>query len=143
MDTVEQLTQVFNDNFVAYFKSHVSHVNIVGRNFQSDHALLNGIYDSLQDQIDTIAELLRSLDAFMPTSIGEITSGSVINDDPVEGDADELLGGVLLDLEILKEANENLIRVAEEDGHEEIANYAQDRVLALAKQIWMLKSTLA
>jgi len=28
------------------------------------------------------------------------------------------------------------------EGHDEIANYAQDRVLALAKQIWMLDSTL-
>jgi len=32
--------------------------------------------------------------------------------------------------------------VATDDGHDEIANYAQDRVLTLAKYIWMLKSTL-
>ena len=142
MDTVDQLTQVFYDNFMAYFKSHVSHVNITGRNFVSDHELLNGIYDSLQDQIDILAELLRSLDAFMPNSIAEITERSVINDEPVEGDADELLNGVLLDLEILKEAYQNLISIANEEGHDEIANYAQDRVLALEKHIWMYRSTL-
>jgi DNA-binding ferritin-like protein len=34
------------------------------------------------------------------------------------------------------------MEVAEEDGHKEIANYAQDRVLQLAKYIWMLDSTL-
>ena len=142
MDTIEQLTQVFYDNFMAYFKSHVSHVNITGRNFVSDHELLNGIYDSLQDQIDMIGELLRSLDAFMPTSIKEITENSVINDEAVEGDSEELISGVLLDLEILKEAHQNLIRIANEEGYDEISNYAQDRVLALAKQIWMIKSTL-
>ena len=37
----------------------------------------------------------------------------------------------------LREAN-----LAEEEEHDEIQNYAQDRVLALAKHIWMLKATL-
>jgi len=143
MNTVEQLTQVFNDNFVAYFRSHVAHVNIVGRNFQSDHALLGGIYEDLQDQIDFIGELLRSLGAFMPTSIGEVLEGSHIFDAAVEGDSTELLTAVLDDLEHLKMCYEELMEVAEEEEHDEIANYAQDRILALAKHIWMLTSTLS
>jgi DNA-binding ferritin-like protein len=32
--------------------------------------------------------------------------------------------------------------VAEKEGHEEIANYAQEQILDLAKSIWMLNSTL-
>jgi DNA-binding ferritin-like protein len=32
--------------------------------------------------------------------------------------------------------------VAAHEGHEEIANYAQDQVLDLAKSIWMLDATL-
>ena len=40
MNTSQQLTQVFNDNFVAYFRSHTAHINITGRNFRSDHKLL-------------------------------------------------------------------------------------------------------
>lgn len=142
MNTAEQLTQVFNDNFVAYFKSHAAHVNIEGRNFVSDHALLNGIYDSLQDQIDTIAEQLRSIDEYMPCDIQEIISNSMISTDAIYGTADALLNTVQDDLEILKDCYTMLIEVAEEEGHSEIANYAQDRVLALAKQLWMLKATL-
>ena len=141
--TVEQLTQTFNDNFVAYFRSHVAHVNIVGRNFQSDHALLQGIYESLQDQIDTLGELLRSLDAYMPCVLQEVLDKSHISPDIIDGDADTLLSDVMMDLEHLKECYEELMKVSDEEGHEEIANYAQDRILALAKQIWMLKSTLS
>ena len=48
MTTVEQLTQVFNDNFMAYFRSHVAHVNTMGRNFASDHALLGRIVTGKQ-----------------------------------------------------------------------------------------------
>ncbi len=143
MNTEQQLTQVFCDNFVAYFRSHAAHVNLQGRNFTADHELLGGIYESLQGEIDTIGELLRSLDVFMPNSIGDILDGSHIADDPVEGSADDLLSTVRDDLEHLKGCFEELIAIAEEDGHKEIANYAQDRVLAIAKQLWMLNSTLA
>ena len=143
MTTQDQLRTVFNDNFVAYFRSHVAHVNTVGRNFQSDHALLGGIYEELQDQIDIIAELLRSLDEFMPASIDEVTSNAMISTASMEGDSETLLSEVQTDLEQLKGCYEDLIRVATEEGHDEIANYAQDRVLSLAKHIWMLKSTLS
>ena len=143
MTTAEQLTQIFRDNFVAYFRSHVAHVNIVGRTFSSDHALLGGIYEDLQGQIDHIAELLRTLQAFMPNSIAEILGESHIADYPLEGDSRELLEAVRDDLDHLKGCYELLIEVAHEEGNEPISNYAQDRVLALAKHIWMLDSTLA
>jgi starvation-inducible DNA-binding protein len=142
MNTAEQLTQVFNDNFVAYFKSHVSHVNIVGRNFASDHQLLNGIYDDLQDQIDVIAELLRTIYEFMPNDLQGIIEASHLHAGPVEGDSIELLTGVYDDIEHLKSCYEELISIAEQEGHSEIANYAQDRVLALSKHCWMLRATL-
>lgn len=142
MTTALQLTQVFNDNFVAYFRSHVAHVNIVGRNFQSDHALLGGIYEDLQDQIDILGELLRSLNEFMPNDIYAVLDTSEITTDIIEGKADVLLSRVYDDLVTLKECYEELMTVSDEEGHKEIANYAQDRILALAKFIWMLTSTL-
>jgi DNA-binding ferritin-like protein len=142
MTTTEQLTQVFNDNFVAYYRSHAAHVNIEGRNFTSDHALLGGIYESLQDQIDILGELLRTLAAYMPTDIFDILDNSHIKPKAIEGSADELLQAVLDDLEQLKECYIALDEIADEEEHDEIANYAQDRILAIAKQIWQLKSTL-
>ena len=143
MNTADQLTQVFYDNFVAYFRSHVAHVNILGRNFFSDHKLLEKIYDDLQDQIDTIAELLRSLDAFMPNDIQEVLLQSQIPVSAFEEDSDGFLDGVKTDLETLKNDYEYLMTVADGEGHEEIANYAQDRILSLSKQIWMLGATLS
>jgi len=143
MNTIEQLTQVFCDNFVAYYRSHAAHINVVGRNFVSDHELLGGIYESLQGQIDFVGELLRSLGAFAPSSISEILDISHIEDDPVEGSAEDFLDTVRDDLEHLKGCYEELIKIAHEDGHEEISNYAQDRTLAIAKQLWMLDSVLS
>jgi len=143
MTTQAQLLQVFNDNFMAYWRSHVAHVNIMGRNFHSDHELLGGIYEELQGQIDIIAELLRSMGEFMPITLGDVIAVSEILDTPVEGDSETLLGIVETDLMLLKGCYEELIKVANEEGYDEIANYAQDRVLAIAKHLWMLNSTLS
>ena len=143
MNTAQQLTQVFNDNFVAYFRSHMAHINIVGRNFQSDHALLGGIYEDLQDQIDHIGELLRSIGEFAPCCIADVTLDSHIDDDMVEGTADDMLASVRDNLDHLRGCYEELMVIANAEGHEPIGNYAQDRVLALAKHIWMLDSTLS
>ena len=142
MTTIEQLTQVFNDNFVTYFRSHAAHVNITGRNFRSDHKLLQGVYERRQAQIDQLGELLRSLDAYMPCGIQDVIADSHIDADPIEGTADELLESVRGDLEHLKECYEELMAISSEEGHEEISNYAQDQILDIAKSIWMLNSTL-
>ncbi len=143
MNTAEQLTQVFNDNFVAYFRSHVAHVNIMGRNFHSDHELLKGIYEELQGEIDVIAELLRSIGEFMPHCLNDVVLDSHIEDEDVKGSADDLLSTVKDNLEHLKGCYEELMVIANAEGHEPIGNYAQDRILALAKHIWMLDSTLS
>jgi DNA-binding ferritin-like protein len=140
--TQQQLTQVFCDNFVTYYRSHVAHVNIMGRTFRSDHKLLQGVYERRQAQVDVIAELLRTLEVFMPHCLTDIMAGSEITDEPIEGDADELLELVRTDLEQLKGCYEELMAVADDEGHAEISNHAQDQILDIAKSIWMLSSTL-
>jgi DNA-binding ferritin-like protein len=142
MTTQDQLTQIFCDNFVAYYRSHVAHVNIIGRNFYSDHKLLQKIYESLQEQIDTIAELLRTLDEFMPMEVQNVLNESHVSTGIMDGNSETLLDNVLVDLEHLKAEYEALVSISTEEDYDEIANYAQDRVLALAKQIWMIRSTL-
>jgi len=142
MNTAEQLTQIFRDNFVAYFRSHVAHVNITGRNFTADHELLGGIYESLQGQIDIIGELLRTLREYMPCDLNEVLLESHIDTGELSGSADYYLEMVMEDLDHLIEEYRELITIGEDEGHQEIANYAQDRVLALEKQTWQLRSTL-
>lgn len=142
MNTTEALTQIFKDNFVAYFRSHAAHVNVVGRNFASDHKLLQKTYEDLQSQIDTLGELLRTLKDYMPCDISEIIADSNLSTDAIEGTADELIEAGLEDLEYLATEHRELITIATEEGEDQIANYAQDRVLALEKHVWMYRSTL-
>ena len=142
MTTAEQLTLIFNNNFVAYFRSHAAHVNITGRNFRSDHKLLQGVYERRQEQIDKIGEILRTMQEYMPCNIIDVIEQATIPTDAIEGTADTLLETVMMDLEHLLEDYKALIVVADEEGLEEISNYGQDQALDLEKSIWMLRSTL-
>lgn len=141
MNTVEQLIQTFNDNFVAYYRSHVAHVNIEGRNFYSDHKLLQKIYEDLQGEIDSIAEKIRTLDEYMPFEIQDVLNNSYIGTGELFGDSDYLIEKIKTDLEHLVTDYIKLNEISEDEGHIDIANYAQDRVTTLNRFIWMLKST--
>ena len=142
MTTADQLTQIFKDNFTVYFRSHAAHVNVTGRNFRSDHKLLEGVYTRRQEQIDRIGELLRTLDEYMPCDLSEVVSSSAIPTDAIEGSADSLLMNVMMDLEHLLADFKELIVIADEEGYAEVGNYAQDQALDLEKSIWMLRVTL-
>jgi DNA-binding ferritin-like protein len=142
MTTQEQLIQIFNNNFVAYFRSHAAHVNITGRNFRSDHKLLQGVYERRQEQIDKIGEILRTMQEYMPCNIIDVINDSTIPTDSIEGSADTLLETVMMDLEHLLDDYKALIVIASSEGLEEISNYGQDQALDLEKSIWMLRSTL-
>ena len=142
MNTAEQLTQIFRDNFVVYFRSHVAHVNITGRNFRSDHKLLQGVYERRQAEIDKIGEILRTMDDYMPCDLAEVIAESHIDTGELSGDADFLLEMVRDDLEHLLSEYKELISIASDEDLEEISNYAQDQALDIEKSIWMLYSTL-
>ena len=142
MTTAEQLTQIFKDNFVVYFRSHVAHVNITGRNFRSDHKLLQGVYERRQAEIDKIGEILRSMGEYMPCDLSEVVSDSQIDTGELSGDADFLLEMVRDDLEHLLAEFKELIEIASDEDLEEISNYAQDQALDIEKSLWMLNSTL-
>ena len=138
----EELTKTFSGNFVSYYRSHVAHVNIIGRNFYSDHKLLQKIYEYFQDNIDTIAEKLRTIKAKMPYDIATVTIESPIMDFPTVGDCYELLTQVDEALESMIEQYHALNDAAEEVNYIDISNFAQDQIGQLARFRWMIESTL-
>lgn len=142
MTTATELTEIFNDNFVSYFRAHVAHVNVTGRQFASDHALLGEIYESRQSQIDVIGELLRTLNELMPNDLSVVAEDSHIDVTELAGDADFLLNMIKEDLEHLCEHYKELVVTAEDEDESQIANYAQEQILVLTKQLWKLNATL-
>jgi DNA-binding ferritin-like protein len=142
MDLQSTLEQTFATNFQVYFRTHSAHVNIVGRNFYSDHKLLQKIYEGLQGDIDTLGELLRTIQAFFPRSLNEVVNNSAASDSSMQGTSLELLESVYDDIDILIDQYTELYSAAEDEGHIEISNFAQDQIRVMRKTCWMLRSIL-
>lgn len=142
MNIKQALQQTFATNFVAYYQTHSAHINIEGRNFVSDHKLLGKIYEDLQEQIDIIGELIRTCYDKVPTTIEDVVDGSDIPDNKITGSANKLLETIYETIEELLEVYIDLNQIADEEGEVQIANYAQDRILALKKHCWMLRATI-
>jgi len=136
------LEETFASNFVAYYRSHVAHVNTIGRNFYSDHKLLGKVYEYFQGNIDVLAETLRTIRAKMPNDIETVLSVSNIVDIPTEGSSVELLTYVLEVVELMVDQYKDLNQAAEEVGYVDISNFAQDQVGQLVKLRWMLEAVL-
>lgn len=136
------LEETFGSNFVSYYRSHVAHVNTTGRNFYQDHKLLQKIYEYFQDNIDTIAEKLRTVRATMPPDLMTVTMLSSIADVPTMGENEDLLRTVLDSLEAMIDQYHELNDAAEEVNYIDISNFAQDQIGQLAKFRWMIEATL-
>ena len=142
IETQNQLNQTFCDNFVAYSRAHIAHINVVGRNFYSDHKLLGKIYEYLQGNIDSLGEMIRSVGAFVPVNLTTIVVDAVIEEDAVTGTADDMLESIRDTLAQLADSYRLLSEVASDDEAEEVENFAQEQILAINKYIWQLDSTL-
>ena len=141
---VDKLTEVFATTHVAYTRSHIAHLNLVGPNFYSWHKLLQKIYEANFEDIDTLGEFIRTLDAFVPMSSDAITDLSQIDEmSVIDGSEDELLTEVCVDLTTLVNLHHQLIIDATEADEEQIANHSQDRLAELKRFIWMINSSLS
>jgi starvation-inducible DNA-binding protein len=140
----QELIKTFATSFVAYYKSHAAHWNTTGRNFYSDHKLLNKIYDDIFASVDDLAEIMRTLKLEVPCVLSDVIADSQVSDQPIydDGDGDEFLQAVYDDIEILIDVFHNLESVTDTVEYSHINNYAQDRVRTLQKFCWMLRSTL-
>jgi DNA-binding ferritin-like protein len=141
MDLQTKLEEVFAANFISYYRAHVAHVNVQGRNFYQDHKLLQKIYEYFQDNIDTLAEKLRTIKAEMPADLMTVLQISPIMDSPAWGSSTQLFEFVDESLETMIDQYKELYEAAELVDYIDISNFAQDQIGQLAKFRWMVEAT--
>lgn len=136
------LEETYAANFVAYYRAHAAHINIVGRTFYQDHKLLQKIYENLQGNIDTLGEKLRTTRAYVPRSLQTVVGVSPIMDLDVADDALDMFVEIEESLEALIDQYHALYTAAEDVNYIDISNFAQDQIGQIAKFRWMIESTL-
>jgi starvation-inducible DNA-binding protein len=137
---IEQMKVILGTNFGLYFKAHNFHWNVEGPNFAEYHGFLGNFYEAVFDQTDSIAEHIRALGSYTPTTLGRMMELSKVVD----------LVAIPSPLIMMSElANDNdkfimelragiaLADVADEPA---VGNFLQDILDAHQKHGWMLKS---
>ena len=132
--------KVLADTFVMYYKAHSYHWNVEGSNFPQYHSFLNDLYEEIFGAVDTIAEHIRQIDGYTPTSLTELKSYSMISEDEDVVSAMSMMNR-LIDANNLVLASLMMAYQAAEQATEiGLSNFLQDRVAAHQKHGWMLKS---
>jgi starvation-inducible DNA-binding protein len=139
-ELIVAVKKVLADTFIMYYKAHSYHWNVEGSDFPQYHSFLNDLYEEIFGAVDTIAEHIRQIDGYTPTSLTELKSYSMISEDEDAVSAISMMNR-LLDANNLVLASLMMAYQAAEQATEiGLSNFLQDRVAAHQKHGWMLKS---
>ena len=139
---IEQLKVILGTNFALYLKSHGFHWNIEGANFPQYHDFLNGFYNEVWNQNDSIAEHIRQLDSYAPGSLERMLELADLEES-------QNIPIALAMMTELKRDNDRFIVhlragivAAEQADEPAIGNFLQDLLCAHQKKAWMLRSII-
>jgi starvation-inducible DNA-binding protein len=137
---IEQMKIILGTNFGLYFKAHTFHWNVEGPDFAQYHGFLGDFYDSVFDQTDPIAEHIRALGSYAPTTLARMMELSKVQDLVA-------IPSPLIMMSELAQDNDKYIMelrtgIALADAADEpaVGNFLQDILDAHQKHGWMLKS---
>lgn len=137
---VDQLKTAFADTFSFYLKAQNYHWNVEGKDFPQYHSFLGSLYEEVYSAVDTMAELIRTLDVYAPGTLSRIKELSSIDDSDIVPDAITMMQNLLIENNKVKLSLYTAYQAAETAGELGISNFLQDRIQAHEKHNWMLRS---
>jgi len=140
MELVETLKKAQATTFALYLKAHNFHWNVEGPDFAQYHSFLGDFYEEVFGAVDTIAELIRTLDAYAPGSFSRFQQLSTIEDELTVPKGIVMIARLYADNQRVIATLNDAYRMAESAGKLGISNALQDRITAHEKHGWMLRS---
>lgn len=136
----DTLRKLLADVFTLYFKTHSYHWNVEGPDFVQYHDFLGDLYQDIHGSVDTIAELLRTINVYAPPSLARLMSyGTMVESDTIP-DAKTMLVNLRIDNDRLLASLYQAYDEAEKEINFGISNHIQDRIEKHEKHAWMLRS---
>ena len=137
---IDELKKVHADAFTFYLKAHFYHWNVEGPNFPQYHDFLQNLYQEVFASVDTLAELIRTLDSYAPGTLTRLKELTTIEETDDVPDAKTMMTRLLQENNILRASLLTAYTTADTTGDVGIANFLQDRIQAHEKHSWMLRS---
>jgi starvation-inducible DNA-binding protein len=130
---------VLADMFAFYYKTHSFHWNVTGIDFIQLHGFFGDLYEEVHDAVDVIAEEIRAIDEFAPSSLQTILDLATI-----EQCGDEKMSSLLMintliaDNDTLIQSLNKLFTTATAQNKQGLADFAASRLDVHNKHRWML-----
>ena len=137
---IDELKKVHADAFTFYLKAHFYHWNVEGPNFPQYHDFLQNLYLEVFASVDTLAELIRTLDSYAPGTLTRLKELTTIEETDDVPDAKTMMTRLLQENNILRASLLTAYKTADTTGDVGISNFLQDRIQAHEKHSWMLRS---
>lgn len=128
------------DTFTFYLKAQNYHWNVEGINFPQYHSFLGELYQEVYGSVDTLAELIRTLDSYTPGSLARFKELTTIEEDDIVPDTMTMLRILEADNTKVRLSLTKAYQAADGTGELGIANFLQDRIQAHEKHNWMLRA---
>jgi starvation-inducible DNA-binding protein len=132
---------VLADTFTMYMKTHSYHWNVIGPNFSEYHEFFGNLYEELHGAVDPIAEQIRAVNSFAPSSLSRIKELTRIKESDTIPTAERMFQLLINDNNIVLDALKNAYDLADKEGELGLANFLQDRMDIHKKHGWMLRAT--
>ena len=139
---IDGLRVYLASNFVLYAKTHAAHWNVKGMFFLELHKLFEEQYTELWNNVDTIAEKIRQLDADVTITPADQQNLSIIEPIQTIQDAKGYVGTLYVDHNRMIMFLDKLFKIAEAEQNQAVMNYIADRLDVHHKTRWFLKATL-
>ena len=139
---IDELKKVHADAFTFYLKAHFYHWNVEGPDFPQYHDFLQNLYQEVFASVDTLAELIRTLDSYAPGTLTRLKELTTIEETDDVPDAKTMMSRLLQENNILRASLLTAYTTADTTGEVGISNFLQDRIQAHEKHAWMLRSIL-
>jgi len=139
---IELMKVYFATNFQYYVKAHGYHVNVVGADFYQYHKLFEKVYVDAQENIDSIAEEIRTLQGKVPFSTKRIIELSKVDNAEDTPSGLVMVKKLLDDTEIVCVSIRDAHKLAVKENAFGLVNYLEGRLDDHYKLQWMLRSTI-
>lgn len=126
--------------FDLYSKCHLYHFDVIGANFKEDHAFLKELYEELNDQFDTVGEILRQRSFLVPINFQ--MNSSLPETDATQKSADLMFDDISKNFDIYKLALVDVWQSVQGASESGTRAAIENIMIARDKSHWMIRARL-
>ena len=140
-NSAQAVSRLMADTYTLYLKTHGYHWNVEGPHFQQLHIQFMEQYTEMWTAVDDLAERVRALGHFAPSSYAAMAKLSSILEEDGRPDWQMMVKNLAKGHEQVAKTAREVLRIAEEAGDDATADVVAPRVTLHEKTAWMLRAT--